>query len=65
MFTGKQFACAAKTGGDLVGNQQDLVAIAQLPHALQIGWMIDPHPTGSLDYRLQDHRGYFPGVLLQ
>ncbi len=65
MFTGKQFPAAAEAGGDLIGYQQQPVAIAQRPHLLQIARMVKAHPARTLHNRLEDHRGNVAMVLLR
>ncbi len=52
----EQLARAAEAGGDLVGDQQQPVAVADLPKGPQVGRVVEPHPAGALDDRLQDHR---------
>ena len=46
-----------ETGGDLVGNQQNLIAIAQCPGLAQILGMVKTHATGALNDGLKDQGG--------
>ena len=57
MFAGKQLAGAAKAGGDLIGNQQNALAVAHLANTPQPFRMVHPHSAGALDDRFEDHRG--------
>ena len=44
MIAAEQLAAPAESGGDLIGDQQNLEFVAQLAHPAQIFWMIEPHP---------------------
>ena len=57
MFAGKQLAGAAKAGGDLIGNQQNALAVAHPANTPQPFRMVHPHSACALHNRLQDHGG--------
>jgi hypothetical protein len=56
VFAGKEAAATAKTGGNLVGDEQHPLLVAQLAHPPQIIGGIEAHATGALDDGLQDDR---------
>jgi hypothetical protein len=56
MVDGEPFACAPKTGHDLIRDEQYAIAIAQRPHTLQIALGRDDDPVGAGD-RFEQHRG--------
>ena len=57
MFAGEQGAGAAEAGGDFIEDQQHPMLIAHPAQAAEILGMVEPHPAGPLDDRLDDHRG--------
>ena len=65
MFGGKQGACASKTGGDFVQNQQDVELVAQRAEGTQVLRMVEPHAASALHNRLQDESGQLFGVGLK
>lgn len=60
MFTGEEPPGAPETGGDLVRDEQDPIAVAKRAHPLQIPRRVETHPARALDNRLQDHGGQLP-----
>ena len=56
MVDGKPLAGSTKPGHDLVADHQNAVAVAQLPHALQVSIRWDEDPVRPGD-RLQDEAG--------
>jgi hypothetical protein len=56
VFAGKEAAATAKTGGNLVRDEQHTLLVAQLAHPPQIVGGIESHATGALDDGLQDNR---------
>ena len=48
---------AAEAGGDLVGDQQDVVPRAHFPQPAQVFGVVEPHAAGSLHDRFDDHGG--------
>ena len=56
MFAGKQLAGPAKSGGNLIGNQQNAFPVAHLADALQPFRMIHPHAAGALHDGLENDR---------
>ena len=62
---GEQLAGAAEAGGDLVEDQQHVVAGADLPQVGQVPRVVEAHTARALHDRLDDHRGELVGVLGQ
>ena len=54
----------AEAGGDLVEDQQHVVALAQCLDVGEVFRRVEPHPPGALDDGLQDHGGDV-GVVLR
>ena len=49
MFTGKKRSGPSITGRNLIGDQMNLVLIAQLTQFFQVNGRIDPHTGGTLE----------------
>ncbi len=64
MFAGEQRTGAAKAGCDLIGDQQNAVAITGFTYTLQIARMVKTHSPGTLNDGFQNHRGQLPPMLL-
>lgn len=62
---GEQLTGAPETGGDLIEDQQHTVAVAGLAQIRQVARVVEAHPTGALDHRLDDYRRQFIAVTLQ
>ena len=62
MVGGEQRAGATEAGGDLVEDQQHAGLIAGLGAARPDSGVVEPHPTGTLDDRLDDDGGELIGV---
>ena len=54
---GEQVAGASETGGDLVGDEQDAVGVADPSDAGDEGMVVEAHASGTLDHRLDDDGG--------
>ena len=54
MITGKQFTATAKPGGNLVGNQQHLILIAERTCLAQPFGGVKAHSTGALNNGFQN-----------
>ena len=59
LVAGEQGPGASEAGGDLVGDQQDVVTVAQGPDLPQVVRRVETHPPGPLDDGLEDHRRQF------
>ena len=59
---GEQLTGSAESGGDLVEDQQHVVASADLPQIGQVARVVEAHPAGALDHRLDDDGREFVGV---
>ena len=59
MFAGKQLAGAAKAGGDLIGNQQNALAVAHPANTLQPFRVVHPHPARALHDRFKNDGSNF------
>ena len=64
MLLGEERAAAAEPGGDLVEDQQHAVPVARLAQRPQVSRVVEAHPAGPLDDRLDDHRRQLGRVLL-
>ena len=62
---GEQLAGAAEAGGDLVEDQQHVVAVADVAQVGQVPRVVEPHAARALHHGLDDHGGQFVGVLGQ
>ena len=62
---GEQLPCAAEAGGDLVEDQQDVVAVADRTEIDQIPRVVEPHATRALHHGFDDHGRQLVGVLGQ
>ena len=56
MLAGEEAAATAKTGGDLVGDEEHALFVAQVAHPPQVIRGIETHAPGALDDGLQDDR---------
>ncbi|MNV47961.1 hypothetical protein D3C71_1398450 [compost metagenome] len=65
LLAGEQGAGTAKAGGDLVGDQEGAVGVAQFTGALQVHRVMHAHAAGALQARLQDHRADLARVLVE
>lgn len=63
MLAGKKFAGTAKSGGDLIRNQQHAIAITGFPYLLQIARMVETHAARTLHNRLQNDGCQLPVML--
>ena len=59
---GEQLAGAAESGGDLVEDQQHVVPSADVAQIAQVPRIVEPHPAGTLDHRLDDDGGQLGGM---
>ena len=58
-------AGAAEPGGDLVGDEQDVVLIAERSHRGQVAGRVEVHAAGALHDRFEDDGRHLVGVALQ
>ncbi|KAG0747662.1 hypothetical protein G6F24_015516 [Rhizopus arrhizus] len=65
LFAGEQRAGAAEARGDLIGNHERTVCVAQFAHALQVGRVMHAHAARTLQAWLQDHRADLARVLVE
>ena len=65
LLTGKQGAGAAKTNGNLIGNQVHAIAVAGFPQFGVVDGMVHAHAAGALDQRLHHHGADFVVLLGQ
>ena len=65
MLGGEQLPGAAEAGGDLVEDQQDVVAVADRAQVDEIPRVVEPHAARALHDGFDDHGGQFVGVLGQ
>ena len=65
MLAGKQAARAPEARGDLVRDQQHVRLVAERSHPCEILRRVEPHASGALHDRLEDHRGQLVAMLLQ
>ena len=57
LLAGEESSGAPEAGGDLVGDEQDAMRIAELSQSPQVALGVDEHPGCALDQRLDHHRG--------
>ena len=62
MVGGEQLAGAAESGGDLVEDQQHVVAVADGTQVGQVARIVEAHPARALHHGFDDDRGEFVGV---
>ena len=65
MLAREQPSGPAEAGGDLVEDQQHVVALAQSLDVVEVFRRVEPHAPGALDDGLEDHRGDFGVVFGQ
>jgi hypothetical protein len=65
VLAGEHAPGAPEAGGHLVGDQQHVVAVAQLAHRAQVALGVHDHASRPLHERLHDHRGHLARVLGQ
>ena len=56
MVKGEHLPRAAETGGDLVGDEKDAIAVAERAQFFQVQRRVYPHAGAALKKRLDDHR---------
>ena len=62
VLAGEQLTGSTKAGGDLIGDQQDALAIAHPADPPEPLGVVHPHAARALNNRLEDHRGDFMAV---
>ena len=63
--TGKEFACPSESGCHLIGDEQDIMVVAQPSDARKVSLGRDDHPGRSLYAGLDDHRRDFAAPVLE